>query len=159
MNTRVTFLAALCSLLLMSLGACTSTQIIRGEIAKSDPRRCNFKESRDFAEFANGRDRQCSRYSIEDHGDFSLAFVEIDDQGWIQDRAQLDLLMRELEAQTEGGTQDLSIYVYVHGWKHNADFCDSNVCCFRETLKLMQKLESLDAETYGWQRRKICRFS
>lgn len=147
--------AVLCIFLLISLGACTSNQIIRSTIGKSNPAECNFKDSANLAKFAKRGDDQCSRYAIEDHVDFSVAFVEFDDQGWLYDRAQMDLLMKELEAQTNNDTQDLSIFVYVHGWKHNADFCDNNVCCFRDTLKQMHLLEARYAEEYGWKKRKV----
>jgi hypothetical protein len=69
-------------------------------------------------------------------------------------RGQMDRLMEELEAQTKDGS-DLSIFVYVHGWKHNAEFCDNNVCCFRETLKQMQVLEGKYADEYHWKPRKV----
>lgn len=147
--------AALCTFLLVSLNACTSNKIIRSTIAKSNSENCNFKGSADLAEFAKRGNDDCSRYSIEDHVDYTVAFVEFDDQGWLYDRAQMDLLMKELETQTKKDTEDLSIFVYVHGWKHNADFCDNNVCCFRETLKQMHALEDRYAKEYQWRKRKV----
>ena len=150
---RATVNIAAATFFIMMLSACTSNTIIRSKIEKSNPEKCNFATSNNLAEFAKRGD--CSRYSIEDHKDFTLAFVEFDDQGWLYDRAQMDLLMSELEKQS-AGEQDLSIFVYVHGWKHNADFCDNNVCCFRETLKQMNVLEGKYKAVYGWkQRRKV----
>ena len=152
---RIVAYATCWTLLLVCFSACTTNQIIRSTIKKSDPKECNFKDSTDFADFTKRGNDKCSRYSIEDHTDYTLAFVEFDDQGWLYDRAQMDLLMKELETQTEAGKQDLSIFVYVHGWKHNADFCDNNVCCFRETLKQMQLLEERYAGDYQWNKRKV----
>jgi hypothetical protein len=153
-NMKKLLSVALCTFLLIGLGACTSNKIIRSTVAKSDPKKCNFKGSADLAEFTQrGRD-ECSRYSIENHEDFTLGVVEFDDQGWLYDRGQMDLLMEELENQTENGTEDLSIFVYVHGWKHNADFCDNNVCCFRETLKQMRKLETEYKRVYQWKKER-----
>lgn len=140
--------------LLTSVGACTSNKIIRSTIAKTDPNVCNFKYQPDLAGFTKSGAVDCTKFSIEDHQDYTLAFVEFDDQGWMYDRAQMDLLMAELEAQS-AGDNDLSIFVYVHGWKHNAEFCDNNVCCFRETLNQMQVLEDKYASTYSWKPRKV----
>lgn len=141
-------------LLLTSLGACTPNKIIRGTIAKSDPKVCDFKNQSDLTRFTKPGAVDCTRFSIEDHQDYTLGFVEFDDQGWMYDRAQMDLLMAELEAQSAGET-DLSIFVYVHGWKHNAEFCDNNVCCFRDTLKQMNLLEGKYAAVYPWKPRKV----
>lgn len=141
-------------LLLAYLSACTPNQIIRSTIAKSDRKDCNFKGTSDLTQFTSSNSADCSRYSIEDHEDYTLGFVEFDDQGWMYDRTQMDRLMKELDDQTQDGS-DLSIFVYVHGWKHNAEFCDSNVCCFRETLKQMNALEGKYADVYKWNRRKI----
>lgn len=143
------------ALLLTSLGGCTSNKIIRSTIAKTDANLCDFRNHSDLAHFTKPGADDCTRFSIEDHQDYTLAFAEFDDHGWMYDRAQMDLLMAELEEQTDNDSQDLSIFVYVHGWKHNADFCDNNVCCFRETLKQMHALESRYAEEYGWQKRKV----
>lgn len=151
---RIVWAVGLRVLLLACLSACTSNEIIRSKIEKSNPTVCDFKGQPDLARFTKqGRD-DCTRYSIEDHQEYTLAFVEFDDQGWLYDRAQMDLLMKEMEKQTEDGS-DLSIFVYVHGWKHNAEFCDNNVCCFRETLQQMNVLEGKYADTYKWHKRKV----
>jgi hypothetical protein len=146
--------AVLFAVLLINIGACTTNQIIRSTIKKSDPKECNFKASADLGEFAKRGNDQCSRYSIENHEDYTLAFVEFDDQGWLYDRAQMNRLMEELEAQSDNGNEDLSIFVYVHGWKHNADFCDNNVCCFRETLRQMYELEKKYKTVYQWRKER-----
>ena len=72
--------------------------------------------------------------------DYYLSFVEFDDQGWFADRGQMEALfalLKKLEKededkQTNGHTL---IYVYAHGWKHNASSCDNNVVCFSRLLE------------------------
>ncbi len=145
---------AMLALMAAATMGCTSNQIIRDKIEKSRPDTCDFAGQDDLAYFTQPGREVCTRYSIEDHRDYTLGFVEFDDQGWMYNRGQMDKLMAELEAQTEDGS-DLSIFVYVHGWKHNAEFCDNNVCCFRETLKQMHTLEDKYAKVYEWKPRKI----
>ncbi|MEO6024086.1 MAG: hypothetical protein ABIP64_13410 [Burkholderiales bacterium] len=144
-------------LLLPFIWGCTANTIIRSKIEKSDPDKCNFHAHGDLAYFAKHGADECTHYSIEDHKDYTLGVVEFDDQGWLYNRRQMDRLMEELEAQTSDGS-DLSIFIYVHGWKHNAEFCDNNVCCFRETLKQMNVLEDkyeVEYKNHGWKRRKV----
>ena len=39
--------------------------------------------------------------------------------------------------------------VFVHGWKHNAEFCDPNVACFREMLRTAALSDPLEREVVG----------
>ena len=67
--------------------------------------------------------------------DYYLSAVEFDDQGWFADRKQMEalfLLLKKLEKENNGHTL---IYVYAHGWKHNASPCDNNVVCFSRLLE------------------------
>ena len=75
-------------------------------------------------------------HSIEVHPEFTLAFVEFDDQGRFWSREQLDLLERTLEAENRrSDTSGVTIVLFAHGWRHDSDVCDSNVSCFRTFLK------------------------
>jgi len=74
--------------------------------------------------------------SVEIHPDFSLAFVEFDDQGRFWNREQLDLVEKTLEeANNVPDTSGVAIIVFAHGWRHGCGVCDSNVTCFRTFLK------------------------
>lgn len=76
-------------------------------------------------------------------GDYHLAFVEFDDQGWFADRKQMEalfLLLRDLEARPGTGGEVLLV-VYAHGWKHNASACDNNVVCFSRLLERLDMSE------------------
>lgn len=79
-------------------------------------------------------------------GDYHLSFVEFDDQGWFADRRQMDALfglLDRLEEQNDGSTL---IYVYAHGWKHNASSCDNNVICFSRLLERTDLVQRVQAE-------------
>jgi hypothetical protein len=112
---------------------CTQNKIIRPQAQV-----CELKAEQHAAE-------GCAQSSIEDYGDYALAFVEFDDQGWFYDRSQMTRLMDMLWEEAEGKAEarDLILFVYVHGWKHNADVCDYNVACTREVLKQIASVEKL----------------
>lgn len=78
-------------------------------------------------------------HSTERDAPFSLAFVELDDQGWLwqpaQARAALELVERT------AARSNAFVVVYMHGWHHDASCCDLNVECFKALLaKLSRQL-------------------
>ncbi|MEM5432174.1 hypothetical protein [Cupriavidus oxalaticus] len=95
----------------------------------------------------------CMRVTPEvTQGAYELHFVEFDDQGWLypdkpasgaepaaSPSGQIDHLMKRLtqllDQHDDGKPNDLSIIVYVHGWKHNAQSDDANVRHFRTMLR------------------------
>lgn len=75
-------------------------------------------------------------------GDYYLAFIEFDDQGWFWDRKQMEALLRLLYGrQKDGSAKDFLIFVHAHGWQHNASRCDSNVVCFQRLLERFDIME------------------
>lgn len=79
----------------------------------------------------------CSESAIQKHNingnEFSLGFVEIDDQGQFRDnREQLNALIKELENTPKD--EPLIISVFVHGWHHNAKEGDANIESFKDSL-------------------------
>lgn len=83
--------------------------------------------------------RYTSRSGEQRSGDYHLAFVEFDDQGWFADRKQMEalfLLLKALERQ-QATRGEVLLFVYAHGWKHNASGCDNNVVCFSRLLERM----------------------
>ncbi|CAG9168921.1 hypothetical protein LMG23992_01347 [Cupriavidus laharis] len=79
---------------------------------------------------------------------YELHFVEFDDQGWLFPNTaasadalatnpsnQIDNLMDRLTFLLAKKGEDLSIVVFVHGWKHNAQANDVNVREFRALLE------------------------
>ncbi len=91
-------------------------------------------------------------------GDYHLSFVEFDDQGWFADRRQMDALftlLDKLEKENDGSTL---IYVYAHGWKHNASSCDNNVICFSRLLErtdLVQRVQATMVDKDNIQPRNV----
>jgi hypothetical protein len=101
----------------------------------------------------------CSAYSLEEHRvpgypdqSFLLGFVEFDDQGKPYIRDQITTLFDRLEM--EARYRDLSILVFVHGWKHNDAFTDSNVVKFRDLLQQVAEMELQRPPGY-WPTRKV----
>jgi len=99
-------------------------------------------------------------------GVYELHFVEFDDQGWLYpDRPasgeapavtpshQIDHLMKRLRTLLEE-RHDLSIVVFVHGWKHNAQSDDRNVQEFRTLLRAVGA-EEKDRAGPGGSPRKV----
>ncbi|MDC5813437.1 hypothetical protein [Vibrio europaeus] len=106
-------------------------------------------------------EQACSTGSIElpEPGKpYALGFIEIDDQGVFWDREQLEQLKGYAQSLTRA--QNTLIYVYVHGWQHNADGQDSNVVQFRHHLaNLSQQLPEQDWSVLGvyigWRGRSV----
>ncbi|MBI1818100.1 MAG: esterase [Deltaproteobacteria bacterium] len=71
---------------------------------------------------------------------YLLGFIEIDDQGQLHDRDQMQAVLDELS--TESGTSDLLMVVFVHGWKHSAAPDDGNIKTFRKVLAKLAETES-----------------
>ncbi len=79
------------------------------------------------------------RHSVEVHPQFTLAFVEFDDQGRFWNRQQVDLLEKTLEEENRRpDTSGVAVVVFAHGWRHDSRVCDDNVACFRTFLKQVQ---------------------
>jgi hypothetical protein len=82
----------------------------------------------------------------------SVSYVEIDEQGYFQDRGQLD---RALEAVARAGKPKY-VVVFVHGWFHSAAPADENVQRFKCALDNLQSIDSNAGEEVvgvyvGWR--------
>ena len=129
-----TLLAASLACLLTGGCALVSTPHRPLRLAAQDPRAAAIETS--VGALAVPRSRQeVRRHSVEIHADFTLAFVEFDDQGRFWNREQVDLLERTLEAENRrADTSGLVVVIFAHGWRHVPDVCDGNVVCFRTFL-------------------------
>ncbi len=129
----------------LALFGCIDNTIIRTNLAPGDAS-CAFEKYTSRHQVPE----HCKTAVVEKYQEKSpgyiLHFVEFDDQGWMHHPGQMKALFRTLDEATTSGHDDKRgdavIVVYVHGWQHNADACDENVCCFRETLKVVSELES-----------------
>jgi hypothetical protein len=86
--------------------------------------------------------------------EYLLGFVEIDDQGQLRDRKQMQALLDALwQIPAEEG---LLINVFVHGWHHNADPDDDNIAGFRNNLLAkLSEIESKHSKPLKHKRRKV----
>jgi len=109
-------------LLLLTLLTCLSACV------SNKPHRTEFETRHCFAAQAD-----CSRSIIEQHLVFDLAFVEFTERGNLYDRAHVRQVMDFVHKQAES-ENGAAVFVFVHGWKHNASHNDSNVVQFRDFL-------------------------
>ena len=95
----------------------------------------------------------CETAIIEETSSYVLGFVEFDDQGWLWSRDQMNTVINRLEK--EEATDRLLILTFVHGWKHNARYDDTNVQMMRDNLRLLSLLERLNSKREGRKPRKV----
>ncbi len=100
-----------------------------------------------------GSEPQCQTAAIEEHSSYVLGFVEFDDQGWLWSRPQLNAVLDRIIE--EDSKQRLLIITFVHGWKHNAKYDDSNVEMVRRTLRVLSAVEQSTSKREGRPARKI----
>jgi hypothetical protein len=72
--------------------------------------------------------------------EYSLAFVELDDDGHFAEEAQVRQVMADLRA--KAARADTVVLLYVHGWNHDAREADDNVACFEELVKAAAIMQS-----------------
>lgn len=81
--------------------------------------------------------------SVEEHPDYSIAFVEFDDQGELWAPAQLDSALALLEDRGRSGT-GVAVVLFVHGWNSSAAESEERegkgtVYQFRELLTRLRR--------------------
>ena len=133
-------LTAWVTLMLLVATGCTSNVQYRTQLTPCDAQTGDVREA-------------CAEHFVEEREEYLLGFVEFDDQGWFWDRQQMWKLVDRLAE--EGAERDLLMVVFVHGWKHNAQVCDTNVSCLRETLLRLHEVEAASAERAGRPERRI----
>ncbi|MGH8556787.1 MAG: esterase [Methylococcales bacterium] len=85
--------------------------------------------------------------------EYILGFVEIDDQGQMRDRKQMQAL---LDALYQKAAEDsLLLTVFVHGWHHNAGPGDPNIESFKKNLEKLSAIESGISKSLDRPARKI----
>jgi hypothetical protein len=69
---------------------------------------------------------------IETRDGYDLAIIEFDDQGWFYDPVARDVLVAYLASKKD---VDIAIFVFIHGWRHNASADDRNLKSVRSLLR------------------------
>lgn len=100
----------------------------------------------------------CQSNSIQIHNqgsgsEYQLSFVEIDDQGALRDRQQMQALLDHIYE--VAAFDDVLINVFVHGWHHNAAPGDSNIEGFQNNLNKLSVIEHQLRQQDGQKPRKI----
>lgn len=141
-------------LVCLGISGCTRTgpyrwNLVKYEEISSIPLKCDVAS-----------DVRCRAASIEKTQDYTLFFVELDEQGRFYDRRQIEALLEFLKSKRkpiektenditvncEGPNSsfgDMSIVTFVHGWRHNAEYDDTNVALAREILEFTANGEKL----------------
>ena len=105
-------------LVLGALGACTPNKQLRTEFVDSN---CLWGNT------------DCSSSVIERYLEYDLGFIEFTERGNLYDRSINERVLNHIRKQAKT-PEGAAVFVFVHGWKHNAKFNDSNVVQFREFL-------------------------
>lgn len=100
----------------------------------------------------------CDEHSVQLHnagadGEYTLGFVEVDDQGQLRDRKQMQAVLDTYYA--AAAKDSLLINVFVHGWQHDASPEDANVASFKKSLERLSKIEAQLATLQKRPARKI----
>ncbi|MCK9605696.1 MAG: esterase [Methylomonas sp.] len=124
------------------LSGCASNEIYRSDYRPCDVTPGNACEQNSQHTYNKGTDDE-----------YTLGFVEIDDQGQMRDRKQMQALLDTLYQ--KAAQESILLTVFVHGWHHNARPGDSNIESFKENLARISKIESQRATDLGRPPRKI----
>ena len=123
-------------LLCLLLAACMPLQPYRTRLPEAPPPDCGAPGS-GFAR----PDAPCGQQATEHGPHHTLHYVEFDDQGWAYDdtaalrgRSQTDSAVAQILARMADPQDCVRLFVYVHGWRHNARADDGDVREFRSFL-------------------------
>ncbi len=78
--------------------------------------------------------------SIEELPGYTMAYIELDDQGEMWSPAQLSRALAHIE-QVNQGPRGALLVVFVHGWQHNASPKDKSLRGFQRFLDQLAELE------------------
>ena len=81
--------------------------------------------------------------AIEETPHYVMGVVELDDQGWLWQRQQMEAVLTKLR--NEDQKHGLLIVVFIHGWQHNATFDDSYVRMLRTVLSELHQVEQTNS--------------
>ena len=129
-------------LLVVVISGCASNAIYRKE----------------FSSCTASAQQLCEDHAIQLHQaktdqEYLISFVEIDDQGQLRNRKQMQAVLDELYMMA--ANESLLINVFVHGWHHSAKPQDPNVESFKQSLAQLSQLESKLSKAQHKQSRKV----
>jgi Alpha/beta hydrolase of unknown function (DUF900) len=133
---------AICMALALTVG-CTSNKPYRTSFNTTDP-------------IQPGPD--LTKTVIEATPDYKLGFVEFDEQGWFWDVKQKEAVEKLIRSECGIGSGQPSaaiMVLFVHGWKNNAAYDNTNVATFRAVLKQLSDLEKTLSQKENRPARKM----
>lgn len=167
MNARQLMQRALaCAMVAMACAGCTGVSPYRQKIVEDRPDQhfyavepCGIVDGKPIRMRDQPRAErlECFSHAVERTPEYTLFFVEFDEQGRLYHRAQLDALLaylRRLETRSRpdgspprcaSHNDGVSLVTFVHGWRHNARYDDDNVNLAREVLRTTHKGETAGA--------------
>lgn len=92
-------------------------------------------------------------HALNQNDEYTLGFVEFDDQGQLRDRNQMQSVLDTYYKLTSGN--DVLLIVFVHGWHHSAEPGDENIQRFRELLVRLSRAEHTNARQHALRARKV----
>jgi hypothetical protein len=113
--------------LLLILAGCTSNEPFRKNLPVYPAANTNRPATQPAINPTNS-------FTIETNAGFKIGYVEFDDQGWFWSHQQWTAVKNQIENEASNSAQGLTIIVFVHGWKNNADYDNDNVKMFRGIL-------------------------
>lgn len=122
--------------LLFVVGGCAQNSAYRTNYES-----CTFTKEGDCAEHA------IQRFAPGQHNEYSLGFVEYNDQGQLRQREQMQAVLDNYY--TIASKDDVLLIVFVHGWHHSAEPGDDNIQKFRRLLTKISEIESASAGKPG----------
>ncbi len=138
-------LAILCFLLL----GCTHIQMIRTDPTSATTLQDPSVDAKALLACNTGSATKDENVRMwETYGEYSIGYVEFDDQGWAyQHDTQLKMIQRQIaEDMTRYPDDDYLILVFVHGWHHNAHNNDCNVQEFRQMVRIASEAIKTEIE-------------
>ena len=84
-----------------------------------------------------------SRVQVRGRYPYELAYVEIDEQGYVESREQTELAL-QMAGAVSGKSGRVNVVVFVHGWHHNASAEDPFVAYFHNALESLSRWKSAD---------------
>ena len=133
MKTYRVVLFGLAGLAALLVG-CTSNEPFRRNLP--DPEHLGTTRSCHCTDFAPDT-TNCA--TLEHHAQYTLGYVEFDDQGWFWSHQQWAAVKAEIEAAAATATHGLKLIVFVHGWKNNAADDNGNLQMFRNVLGALNR--------------------
>lgn len=115
--------------IIFGLAGCSHIGAYRTDIIGT----CEYKTEGDCSQAA------LQQYAKGQEQEYRLDFVEFDDQGQVNDRAQMQAVLNQY--QTIAGKEDIILIAFIHGWHHSAKPEDGNIQSFRGLLRSLAKTE------------------